>query len=62
LSGELNREIERTTPIIQDKVEGLQKDAVSTQMEHGAEVLKATALHFHQHGSVDGGDNRLAVI
>jgi hypothetical protein len=41
---------------------GLQKDAVSEQLEHGAEVLKDTALHFHQHGNVDGGDYRLAVI
>jgi hypothetical protein len=41
---------------------GLQKDAVSEQLEHGAEFLKDTALHFHQHGNVDGGDYRLAVI
>jgi len=41
---------------------GLQKDAVPAQIEHGAEVLKKTALQFHQHGRMDGGDNHLAVI
>jgi hypothetical protein len=41
---------------------GLQKDTISAQMEHGAEVLKNTALQFHQHERMDGGDNRLAVV
>jgi hypothetical protein len=39
---------------------GLQKDAISAQLEHGADVLKKTALHFHRQ-QMDGGDNRLVI-
>jgi len=41
---------------------GLQKEAMSAQMEYGAEVLKKTALRFHQHERMDGGDNWMAIV
>ena len=41
---------------------GLQKEAMSAQMEYGTEVLKKTALRFHQHERMDGGDNRMAIV
>lgn len=41
---------------------GLQKQEVASQVEHGAAILKTTALHFHQHGEKKDGDNNLAII
>jgi hypothetical protein len=40
---------------------GFQKDEVSSKMEHGTEVLKLVALHFHQQGQKEDGDNSLAI-
>jgi len=41
---------------------GLQKDAISAQLEQGAEVLEKAALHFHQKEQRHGGDNRMAIV
>jgi hypothetical protein len=41
---------------------GLQKEGAATQLEQGAEPLKAVAVHFHQKGEMPVEDNRLVVI
>lgn len=49
-------------PLQTTGTEGLQKDAISAQLEQGAEVLKKAALHFHQKEQRHGGDNMMAIV